>query len=331
MVGVPTIQGLLNPEPSGKHTVETSISPDLTATKTPKPSPTESLNTDYSQLENLLKEKRWKEANEKTRNIMLKDAGREKENWLSATDVNSFSCPALQKIDQLWGKYSQSRFGFSVQKDIWLEVSGKTDWETERKLGLRLGWRDKNGKWLTDYTFNTQAPLGHLPVMLGLLGKGGVDDYTSPLSLRFDECSTEVNADYSQLENLLKEKKWKEANHETEALMLKVAGRDREGWLSDPDIKNFSCPDLKKIDQLWVKNSQGRFGFSVQKRIWLEVGGKTDWGTELKLGDRLGWLKNGEPSSNSQLTDSIQAEEGHLPWVHFDGFISFDLLGTCEL
>lgn len=161
--------------------------------------------------------------------------------------------------------------------------------------------------------------------------KGGVDDYTSPLSLPFDKSSTEVNANYSKLENLLKEKKWREANHETEALMFKVAGREREGWLLDTNIKNFSCPDLKKIDQLWVKYSQGRFGFSVQKRIWLEVGGKTDWEAELKLGDRLGWQKNEKPLSNEQLTYSIQAEEGHLPWVYLDGFISFDLLKICEL
>jgi HTH-type transcriptional regulator/antitoxin HigA len=59
-------------------------------------------------------------------------------------------------------------------------------------------------------------------------------------------------------------------------------------------IENFPCDDLRTIDQLWVKYSQGRFGFSVQKKIWLEVGGKVDYDTECKLGDRVGWRKGGK-------------------------------------
>ncbi len=34
-----------------------------------------------------------------------------------------------------------------------------------------------------------------------------------------------------------------------------------------------TCEDLRTIDQLWVKYSNGRFGFSVQKRIWHSIGG----------------------------------------------------------
>lgn len=73
-----------------------------------------------------------------------------------------------------------------------------------------------------------------------------------------------LNADYSQLENLLKQKDWKQADRETFRLMLKVAKRESEGWLNLESIDYFPCPDLKKIDGLWVKYSNGRFGFSVQ-------------------------------------------------------------------
>ncbi|CCQ59603.1 GUN4 domain-containing protein, partial [Crocosphaera watsonii] len=37
---------------------------------------------------------------------------------------------------------------------------------------------------------------------------------------------------------------------------------------------NFPCEDLRIIDQLWVKYSNGQFGFSVQKQIYMdELGG----------------------------------------------------------
>ncbi|MBW4631740.1 MAG: GUN4 domain-containing protein [Iphinoe sp. HA4291-MV1] len=58
--------------------------------------------------------------------------------------------------------------------------------------------------------------------------------------------------------------------------MLKVVGRKKDGWLDVESINNFPCTDLSTIDQLWVKYSNAHFGFSVQKRIWQEVGGKPD-------------------------------------------------------
>ena len=53
--------------------------------------------------------------------------------------------------------------------------------------------------------------------------------------------------------------------------MLAVAKREKE--LDVNSIDNFPCEDLRTIDQLWVKYSDGRFGFSVQKRIYQNLGG----------------------------------------------------------
>ncbi|MFB2977817.1 GUN4 domain-containing protein [Microseira sp. BLCC-F43] len=105
------------------------------------------------------------------------------------------------------------------------------------------------------------------------------------------EDSEQVLPRYRQLRDLLQAGKWKEADQETAKVMLQVAGRTKEGWLDSDSIKNFPCEDLRAIDQLWVKYSNGRFGFSVQKRIWQEVGGKVDDETECRLGDRVGWLE----------------------------------------
>ena len=134
-----------------------------------------------------------------------------------------------------------------------------------------------------------------------------------------DSLKSALGVDYTYLRNLLAAGKWKEADQETEKVMLKAAKREKEGWLSNNDIDKFPCDDLRTIDQLWVKYSQGHFGFSVQKKIWLEVGGKADYETECKLGDRVGWRKTRKGQKSwlkyDDLTFNLQAPSGHLPWV----------------
>ena len=123
-----------------------------------------------------------------------------------------------------------------------------------------------------------------------------------------------MGVDYTQLRDLLAAGKWKEADEETLKVMLNVARREKEGYFNSESIKNFPCDDLRTIDQLWVKYSQGRFGFRVQKKIWLELGGKVNYETECKLGDSVGWRKGGHWLMNDcDLTFNKQALRGHLP------------------
>ena len=125
-----------------------------------------------------------------------------------------------------------------------------------------------------------------------------------------------VGMDYINLRSLLAVKKWREADEETARVMLKVAGREEEGWLDPKSIEKFPCEDLRTIDQLWVQYSNGRFGFSVQKRIYQKVCG-TEWGyTEVweTFGDQVGWRKNDEWLIDyNDLTFSERAVEAHLP------------------
>ncbi len=104
----------------------------------------------------------------------------------------------------------------------------------------------------------------------------------------------EIPNRYQALLNYLANGRWREADSETVTVMLEVAGKPERGYLSYVGIQQFPCEDLRLIDRLWVKYSGGHFGFSVQKKIWLECGGKVDDETECKLGDRLGWRKDGE-------------------------------------
>ncbi|MFM6819889.1 MAG: GUN4 domain-containing protein, partial [Dolichospermum sp.] len=154
--------------------------PDNTQVNIPgnNPSPsTESTPVIFQKLEALLKAGKWKDADLETWELMKKLTKREQEGWLRVEDVKNFPRQELRKMDQLWVKYSNGKFGFSVQKQIWLESGGKLDGEpdldTYRKLGDRVGWRQR-GRWLSydSYTFSTNAPSGHLPVGVGV-GVGG--------------------------------------------------------------------------------------------------------------------------------------------------------------
>ncbi|MBF1989535.1 GUN4 domain-containing protein [Fischerella thermalis] len=127
-------------------------------------------------------------------------------------------------------------------------------------------------------------------------------------------CSTlEIN--YQPLKDLLAASKWKQADRETLTLLLKVAGREKEGWLNIQSINQLPCIDLCTIDQLWLKYSNERFGLSVQKGIWESVGaqGDTDYEIWCKFCDHVGWRVNNNWLFYSDLTFTSDAPQGHFP------------------
>ncbi|HIK29465.1 MAG: GUN4 domain-containing protein [Oscillatoriaceae bacterium SKW80] len=126
--------------------------------------------------------------------------------------------------------------------------------------------------------------------------------------LKQDELISAVGMDYSLLKELLAAGKWKEADLETTAVILKAAGREREGWITQESLANFPCQDLRTIDNLWVKYSQGRFGFSIQKSIYFEV--KKDFE---RFAERVGWRVLNNWLKYSELNFSLNAPVGHLP------------------
>ncbi|WP_410175073.1 GUN4 domain-containing protein [Nodularia spumigena] len=127
-----------------------------------------------------------------------------------------------------------------------------------------------------------------------------------------------VGMDYGKLGDLLAAWKWREADEETRRVMLAVMKREEEGWLDVESIEKFPCEDLRTIDQLWVKYSNGRFGFSVQKRIYQSLGGTRDFNGEIwsAFGDTVGWRKRGKWFYYKDIIFDLTSPEGHLPfWV----------------
>ncbi|MFM7714175.1 MAG: GUN4 domain-containing protein, partial [Microcystis sp.] len=114
----------------------------------------------------LLAAGKWKEADEETGKIMYQCVGRERQEWLDAETINTFPCEDLRTINQLWLHYSNGKFGFSVQKEIYESLGGTREYNEEvwKKFGDRVGWR-KGGSWLysSDLTYSDEAPKAHLP------------------------------------------------------------------------------------------------------------------------------------------------------------------------
>ena len=126
---------------------------------------------------------------------------------------------------------------------------------------------------------------------------------------------SERGVDYTKLRDLLATGEWQKADKETAKKMLEAAGRTNDGWLLSQDIDRFPCEDLRTIDQLWVKYSNGRFGFSVQKRIYESLGGTREYDKKIwdAFGDRVGWRVNNTWLYYDEIKFSTLAPGGHLP------------------
>lgn len=142
-------------------------------------------------------------------------------------------------------------------------------------------------------------------------------EYLSNLQLKLSHLSAELTLvshisgiDYRTLQQLLIDNKWQEADQETYILILKICDRSEEGWLDDREIKTLPRQDLEIINKLWVKHSQGKFGFSVQKNIWQA---KKDY---KHFAYRVGWLAglaNAEWLKYEEYNFSLDSNKGHLP------------------
>jgi len=99
---------------------------------------------------------------------------------------------------------------------------------------------------------------------------------------------SEAGIDYRSLQYILASQKLKKADEKTRKLVLQAANRS-DNWLRKEEIQSLACEDLFIIDRLWTIYSQGRFGFSVQKRIWESLGAKkSDTGRGKEFSDRVG-------------------------------------------
>lgn len=92
------------------------------------------------------------------------------------------SCKDLERLDKMWSKNSQGKFGYSVQlqilqelgetpKSIYESIRVNKKYEAWRKFATTVGWQTKAGfdgdfKY-ENLNFSSDAPQGHFPATAG--------------------------------------------------------------------------------------------------------------------------------------------------------------------
>ncbi|MGI8935832.1 MAG: GUN4 domain-containing protein [Phormidesmis sp.] len=130
---------------------------------------------------------------------------------------------------------------------------------------------------------------------------------------------------YAQLEQYMVAGDWRAANQYNCRLMSQVLGK-RPGYYFS--AKTFPCNDLLRIDRLWKTHSQGRFGFSVQRDIYVECGGVLDGEFSekpfVKFIQAVGWCKE-----DAKQYDSFKELYGDSALRNYAQFIFSSEKGVC--
>ncbi|MBP5974920.1 GUN4 domain-containing protein [Brasilonema sp. CT11] len=140
------------------------------------------------------------------------------------------------------------------------------------------------------------------------------------------------DASYWKLVNSLAQCEWQKADALTRAILLKLAGASGKGLLEKEAIEKISARDVYTLDRLWVEYSKGRFGFSVQKRIFNETKQERQ-----KFAEKVGWSDKAGLFGGvfawklySKLDFTLNAPQGHMPiWgakdqkIFADNFLHF--------
>lgn len=139
-----------------------------------------------------------------------------------------------------------------------------------------------------------------------------------------DELKSETGADFMPLATALMAGEFKEADQLTRDLLIFIAGpaAQTRKYVYFTEVVNIPATDLRSLERLWLKYSLGKFGYSVQKRVF-DVTSKNDFET---FCDKIDWnlidmsdLKN--PLKRKRrwfgddefIYDLEAAPKGHLP------------------
>jgi GUN4-like/ARM-like repeat domain, GUN4-N terminal len=122
---------------------------------------------------------------------------------------------------------------------------------------------------------------------------------------------SQTGVDYTVLQKLLAQQEFQAADKLTAEKLCELAGVDaiQRKWIYFTEIQRLPQIDLQTIDALWKIHSQGNFGFSIQREMWLGMGKNWD-----KLWVKIGW-KNGNNWTRypGAFTWNLTAPKGHLP------------------
>jgi hypothetical protein len=137
-----------------------------------------SMGVDYTSLQQLLAQQDFQAADKLNNQKLCELAGADAigRKWIYFTEVEQLPSIDLQTIDTLWQIHSEGKFGFSIQREIWLGSS--KDWS---KLWSKIAWKSGNNwtRYPGAFTWNLTAPRGHLPLSNQLRGVRAISSLLS--------------------------------------------------------------------------------------------------------------------------------------------------------
>lgn len=92
------------------------------------------------------------------------------------------------------------------------------------------------------------------------------------------KCADDLVEDglFDALANYLQQKQWRKADEETAWIFYQVMVKEKyRHWINL--LENFPCETLRKIDRLWLDNSNNTLGISIQSRIYQSLSGEDVW------------------------------------------------------
>ncbi|WP_017295453.1 serine/threonine-protein kinase [Geminocystis herdmanii] len=226
--------------------------------------------------------------------------------------------------------------------------TNESDSKTKVVAPKRTTYEDQ--KPIDQNNFNYQQLIIIISIVLSLIGSfflmNKSDIFSSTKvdeSTKQDNSTSEneplspiISPKYQKLETQLKNGNWQEADLETNKIMLSLVGRENEANFTTTSINNFPCEDLKTINELWLKHSQQKFGFTTQKDIYLSTGNNIGEYKAEKYSQfiqQIGW-------NNYDLSFTEDVPKGHLPAPLINGYddvwhddvgLLFTRLQACDL
>jgi hypothetical protein len=133
---------------------------------------------DYEPLMEQLRVGDYRMADQTTRDVLIEMAGEEamKRGYVYWTEARQLPDEDLATVENLWLHYSDGKFGYTVQKNVWRLQKGVFD-----KFCDKIGWttidevtgQARKRRWFGDSEFSYKlddAPKAHLPLTSALRG-----------------------------------------------------------------------------------------------------------------------------------------------------------------
>lgn len=117
---------------------------------------------------------------------------------------------------------------------------------------------------------------------------------------------------YKLLKSFLGNREFIKADEETSRILLQITGNELNSHNDPVSASKIPCSVYQTIDQLWKEYSkapsgESKFGFSVQRRIWI-IEGSND-----KFGERVGWRRNNDWLTYDALDNDTARNLGEVP------------------